>query len=130
MVALTQKDSRRVSTLTVEEREAWRALEAAKQEHDRARSKYVSQFSLLRRAFKDLGSRTKAYRETHIAPKEEKLASARARWSLAVDTLEAESDSQHGVRNYIRPPSQSSAYDFVECAPALQATDINGQPIY
>jgi hypothetical protein len=76
--------------LEVEEREAWLAFQAAKQEHDRARREYVSRFSWLQRAFQAFGSRTKAYKTTQILPLKAKTDTAYQLWLLTVDVLETE----------------------------------------
>mmetsp|Transcript_3232 Transcript_3232/g.5228 ORF Transcript_3232/g.5228 Transcript_3232/m.5228 type:complete len:130 (+) Transcript_3232:67-456(+) len=73
----------KLAAARLEEDAAARALAGAKEAHDAARAEYVEQFSLARRAFKDFGSRTKAYRAEHIAPLEEQLREAEARWDLA-----------------------------------------------
>mmetsp|Transcript_110154 Transcript_110154/g.191009 ORF Transcript_110154/g.191009 Transcript_110154/m.191009 type:complete len:112 (-) Transcript_110154:205-540(-) len=59
--------------------EASKALSEAEAEHDAARTEYENQFSLARRTFKSLGSKTKAYRAENIAPKEEAVERARER---------------------------------------------------
>jgi len=59
-------------------RAAARALEKAESDHTAARAEYKARFSLLRRAFKHLGTRTSTYRAEHVTPKEENLRRARA----------------------------------------------------
>lgn len=76
-----------MSAAMVEERAAAQAFKQAKAAHQRARAEYVAKFSLARRAFKDLGSRTKAYRKEHVAPKEKELLAAMARWAIAAWSL-------------------------------------------
>mmetsp|Transcript_135705 Transcript_135705/g.247460 ORF Transcript_135705/g.247460 Transcript_135705/m.247460 type:complete len:119 (-) Transcript_135705:105-461(-) len=70
-----------------DERVAAKALAAVKDEHDAARAQYVAHFSLLRRTFKDLGTRTRSYRADHVAPRERRLLEAQCRWETAAGSL-------------------------------------------
>mmetsp|Transcript_1261 Transcript_1261/g.1131 ORF Transcript_1261/g.1131 Transcript_1261/m.1131 type:complete len:102 (-) Transcript_1261:2-307(-) len=64
----------------LDEKAAEKALAHARRAHEAAREKYEARFSLVQRMFKHLGTETKAYREKHIAPLEQQLLKAQARW--------------------------------------------------
>mmetsp|Transcript_115961 Transcript_115961/g.205311 ORF Transcript_115961/g.205311 Transcript_115961/m.205311 type:complete len:126 (+) Transcript_115961:57-434(+) len=122
-VKLDESAPAEVSDMTVEaqheERAAAKALSSAKEAHDAARSKYVAQFSLPRRAFKHFGTRTKAYRAEHVAPRETQFYEAQARWEVAAWNLRQTEATKE---------TPDSFTDFHESW--IGPTTIHGNPMY
>lgn len=90
----------KVSAVLLEEEAAAKAFANAKLEHCTARAHYVKRFSLLRRAFKDFGTRTKAYRAEHVAPKEKQLLQAMARWAIAAMNVKRSNTATANVATF------------------------------